>query len=112
VLCGGGDPLHVILEGVGKFSMEQGCKAYSNFAVLQANRSVMSNVTQKKGDFLSQVPLQHERCEELGITFNMTTLPVDTPYKKVITHFDDFKYASKKVIDLESSRNKSRETTV
>jgi hypothetical protein len=28
-------------------------------------------------------------------------MPIDTPYKRLLTHFDDLKYASKKVSDLE-----------
>ena len=61
----------------------------------------MSNEISKKGDFLSHVPLQYECCEELGVNLKLFDFPVGTPYKKVFTHFDDFKYASKKVSDLE-----------
>jgi hypothetical protein len=91
----------VTIAGVGKFSMEQGCKAYSDPIALQTNRIVVSNETSKPGDFPSQVPLQYECCEELGVNLKLFDFLVGTPYKKVFTHFDDFKYASKKVSDLE-----------
>jgi hypothetical protein len=93
--------MDVTTVGVGKFSMRQGCKAYSDSTVLQTNFIVRSNETSKIGDFLSQVTLQYECCEELGVDLKWFDMPIDTPYKRVLTHFDDFKYASKKVSDLE-----------
>jgi hypothetical protein len=35
------------------------------------------------------------------VNLKLFDFPVGTPYKKVFTHSDDFKYASKKVSDLE-----------
>jgi hypothetical protein len=100
-LCGKDDPMDVTIVGVGKFSMRQGCKAYGDTTVLRTNLLVRSNETCKKGDFLSQVPLQYECCEELGVDLKWFDMPIDTPYKRVLTHFDELKYASKKVSDLE-----------
>ena len=85
VLCGKDDPMDVTVVGVGKFSMRQGRKAYSDSTVLQTNLIVMSNETSKKGDFLSQVPLQYECCEELGVDLKLFDMPMDTPYTRVGT---------------------------
>ena len=53
-----------------------------------------------KGDLISQVPLQYDCCEELGIQVNLSKLAMDLTYGRSVSHLDDMKYASKKVSDL------------
>jgi len=56
--------------------------------------------TQIKGDLLSQVTLQYDCCEELGIRVNLSKLTMDLTYRKTVSHLNGLKHASKKVSDL------------
>ena len=53
------------------------------------------------GIFLSQVPLQHDCCDELGVTFNHSGFSLETPHKNIIAHLNDLQHTSKKVSELE-----------
>ena len=96
------DPLlDVNIVRIGKLSIKSGCKGYSSSAVLQAREIDVSNATLKGGDLLSQVPLQHDCCEELRVTPNLSGFTLETPHKNIISHLNDLRYASKKVSELE-----------
>jgi hypothetical protein len=39
--------------------------------------------------------------EELGVTFNHSGSSLDVPYKCILSHLSDLKYAGRKMSDLE-----------
>jgi hypothetical protein len=90
----------VSLKGVGKLQVHPGCKEYGNTAILYGSSMVGNISTQIKGDLLSQVTIQYDCCEELGIWVNLSELTVDLTYRKTVSHLNDLKYASKTVSDL------------
>jgi hypothetical protein len=100
ILCHNGNPADVSLKGIGKLQVHPGCKGYDTTAILYGNSNVGNVSTQLKGDLISQVPLQYDCCEELGIQVNLSKLTMDLTYRKTVSHLDDLKYASKKVSDL------------
>lgn len=101
VLCKSGPPIDVSIMRVGKLSIRSGCKGYSASAILQATDTGLGNATLEGGDLLSQVPLQHECCEELGVTLNLSALTLEVSHQNIISHLTDLRYASKKVSELE-----------
>jgi hypothetical protein len=101
ILCNEQDPTDVILGGVGKLHINTGCKGYTTTALLQTSLTITGNSTLKGGDLLTQIPLQYDCCEELGIKFNISNLPLELKFKETVSHLDDFKYASFKISELE-----------
>jgi hypothetical protein len=94
------NPVDVNFKGVGKLQIHAVCKGYGATAILYSNSNVGNTSTRVKGDIISQVTLQHDCCEELGVQINLSKLTMDLAYKKTVSHLDDLKYASKKVSDL------------
>lgn len=90
-----------MVKGVGKITISPGCKGYSVTAVLQANSLIVSNITKGGGSIISRIPLQYDCCEELGVRFNLSHVSLHVTHKRIISHFDDLRYASKKISDLE-----------
>jgi hypothetical protein len=68
--------------------------------VLYSDSIVDNSSTQIKGDLLSQITLQHDCCEELGMPVNLSTLSLDLAYRKTASHLNDLRQASKKVSEL------------
>ena len=101
ILCRDRQPTDVNLVGVGKLPLLLGCRGHSVSVMLQPQNVMMSNTTLTGGDLLSQIPLQHDCCEELGVAFNLTGLALEIPHRYVVRHLDELRYASKKVVDLE-----------
>jgi len=100
ILCQNENPVDVNFKGIGKLQIYKGCKGYGATAILHSSFNIGSANTRIKGDFLSQVTLQYDCCEELGMQINLSRLIMDLTYKKTVSHLDDLKYASKKVSDL------------
>ena len=67
ILCQNENPVDVTLRGVGKLHIQTGCKGYSITTILYSNVEAGTTSTRVKGDFLSQVTLQYDCCEELGM---------------------------------------------
>jgi hypothetical protein len=91
----------ISLEVVGKLSIRIGCKWYVVSAVLQASKVIISNTALKGGYLLSQIPLQHDCCEELAVAFNLSGLSLEITHKNIVPQLDDLRYASRKVSDWE-----------
>jgi hypothetical protein len=53
-LWGEGEPVDTVLQGVGKLRINFGCKGFTTSVLLQASCTVMSDVTVKGGDLLTQ----------------------------------------------------------
>jgi hypothetical protein len=87
----------VSLKGIGKLQVHPGCKVYGTTAILYGYSNVDSVSTQRKGDLISQVPLQYDCCKELGIQVNLSKLTTDLTYRKTVSHLHDLKYASNKI---------------
>jgi hypothetical protein len=105
VLCKSGPPMDISIIRIGKLSIRSGCRGYSASAILQAKDTGQSNATLEGVDLLSQVPLQHECCEELGVALKLSGLTLEVPHKNIISHLNDLRYASKKVSELEIELN-------
>jgi hypothetical protein len=90
----------VKFKGVGKLQIHRVCKGYGANAILYSNSNVGNTSTRVKGDFLFQVTLQYDCCEELGVQIKLSKLTLDLAYKKIVSHLDELKYASKKVSDM------------
>ena len=101
ILCNDKEPIDVVLKGVGKLSIDSGCKGYSTSAVLQTSTTVPSNSSLKGGDLLTQIPLKFDCCEEMSIKLNVSHVPLDIKSKQLVSHLDDLRYASFKVSELE-----------
>jgi hypothetical protein len=100
ILCQNENPTDVTLKGVGKLQIQTGCKGYGATAILYRSSDVGNTSTRVKGDFLSQVTLHYDCCEELGMQISLSKLSMDPSYHKTVSHLDDLKYASKKVSEL------------
>lgn len=77
ILCNEKEPVDITLQGIGKLHINSGCKGYSTSALLQTSFTVVSNSSLKEGDLLTQIPLQYDCCEELGIKYNISNLSID-----------------------------------
>jgi len=100
ILCYENNPVDVHLKGVGKLQIHPGCKGYSA-SILLYGSSIVGNVSaQITGDLLSQINLQYDCCEELGVKVNFSQLPVEIAYKKTVSHLEDLRSARTKVSDL------------
>jgi hypothetical protein len=86
VLCTDKEPTEITLKGVGKVGLKAECKGYSI-------RSI------KGEDILSRGQLDSECLEKLKLHFNSSNIPI----KHVVSHFDDLKYASHKMSELEKA---------
>jgi len=94
------DPADIVLKGVGKLQIHMGCKGYGATAILYSSVNVNSTSTPVSGDFLSQVTLPYDCCEELSRQINLSTLSIYLAYHKTVSHLDDLKYASRKLSEL------------
>jgi hypothetical protein len=100
ILCCDKNPLDLIITGVGKITLNAGCKGYSSFALLQTSVIVKAK-SMKKEDILSKVNFNIDCLEELGIRFNTSSSPINLEFKHVASHFDDLRHASYKISELE-----------
>ena len=101
ILCRNRQHIDVNLVGVGRLSVLAGCKGYRVSVVLQANSVMISNATLTGGDLLSQAPLQHDCCDELGVAFNLTGISLDISHRHAVPLLDGLRYPSKKISDIE-----------
>ena len=101
ILCRDKQPTDVNLVGVGRLSLSPGCKGYSVSVVLHTSNVITSGTTLAGGDSLSQIPLQYDCCEELGVAVKLTALSLEIPQKHVVQHLDDLSYTCRKVSELE-----------
>ena len=83
ILCQNENPVDVNFKGVGKLQIYKGCKGYGATAILYSSFNIGNTSTRVKGDFLSQVTLQYDCCEELGMKINLSKLTMDLTYKKL-----------------------------
>jgi hypothetical protein len=99
-LCPNGNPIDITVRGTGKLYVHPGCKGYSTTAILYGSVTINNSSTFVKGDFLSQVTVQYDCCEEAGVRVNLSQLTLDLPYARKFAHLDDLKYTSKSVSDI------------
>ena len=100
ILCQNENPVHVTFRGVGKLQIRAGCKGYDTTAILYGSSDIGNTSARVQGDFLSQVTLQYDCCEELGTRINLSKLSMDLIYHKTVSHLDDLKYANIMVSEL------------
>jgi hypothetical protein len=74
VICTEKETSEITLTGIGKLSINTGCKGYTAFAVLQTSLTLKVNSSIKGEDVLSQIPLKFDCCKELGFKFNVNSL--------------------------------------
>jgi len=67
---------------VGKLQIRTGCKGYGTMAILYSSSDVDDTSTRVIGNFLSQVTLQYDCCEELGMQINLRKLSMELTYHK------------------------------
>ena len=91
ILCQNENPTDVTLRGVGQLQIQTGCQGYGATAILYSSSEVGNTSTRVKGDFLSQVTLQYDCWEELGMQINLSKLSMDLTYHKTASHLDDLK---------------------
>jgi hypothetical protein len=96
ILCNNEHLVDVSTKGKGTLQAQPGCKGYSTTAILYGNFNAGNVTTQMKGDLISQVPLQYDCCEDLGIHVNLSKLTMDLAYKRTVSHLDNMKYATRK----------------
>jgi len=84
-LCQNENPVDVNFKGVGKLQIYKGCKGYGATAILYSYSSfnIGNTSTRVKWDILSQVTLQYDCCEELGMKIKLSKLTMDLTYKKL-----------------------------
>jgi hypothetical protein len=68
-------------------------KGYSSFALLQSS-VIVKPKAMKKEDILSQIHLDLDCLEELGIRFNTNNLPIKLDIQHVASDLYDLKHAS------------------
>jgi len=100
ILCHNNNPVDIHLKCVGKLQEYPGCKGYSTSTLLYGSSIVGNTSAQITGDLVSQIDLQYACCKELGVKVNFSQLPVEVVYRKTVTHLDDLRYASRKLLDL------------
>ena len=100
IVCPNGNPIDITVRGTGKLYIYPGCKGYSTTAILYGSVTINNASTIVKGDFLSQVTIQYDCCDEAGIRINLSQLTLDLPHPRKIAHLDDLRYASKRVSDI------------
>ena len=66
------EPVVTVLEGVASCELTLGAKDLPLSVLLDANCTVMSDVTLKVGYLLTQNPTQSDRCEEFGLKVNIS----------------------------------------
>jgi len=85
LLCQTGNPVDITFRGVGKLQIRAGCKGYGTAAILYSLSEVGNTSACVNGDLLSQVTLQYDCCEELGMQINLSKLSMDLTYHKTVT---------------------------
>jgi hypothetical protein len=100
LLCNNKDPLDVTLIGVGKITLNSGCKGYSSMALLQTSGLVKAKDVRKE-DIISRIQIDLDCLEEIGIRFNTSNSPIDLEFRHVASHLDDLNHASYKISELE-----------
>lgn len=50
---------------------------------------------------MSRVNLEYDCCEELGMKFNISSILLNSNFKHIVSHLDDFKIASHMVSEVE-----------
>jgi hypothetical protein len=104
VLCNDRNPLDMTLTGVGKITLNSGCKGHSSFALLQSSVLVKAK-SMKKEDIVSRVNFDFDCLQKLGIRFNTSNSPINLEFKHEASHLDDLKHASYKISELEKEIN-------
>jgi len=66
-----------VLKAVGELRINCGCKVFTTSLLLQASCTVISNVTLKVGDLLTQIPAQQDCCEKSVLQSNIVHLSSD-----------------------------------
>ena len=100
ILCDNNIPVDVRLKDIGKLQVYPGCKGYSTSTLLHGSSIVGNTSAQITEDLVSQIDLQYAFCKKLGVKVNFSQLPVEVVSRKTVTHLDNLKYASRKVLDL------------
>jgi hypothetical protein len=94
------DPVDITLNGVGKISLNTGCKGYTSFAFLQASTKVKAKRVRGE-DLLSQIPIDIDCLEDLGIPSNISIASINLNFKHIVSHLDHLKHAGYKISELE-----------
>jgi hypothetical protein len=101
ILCPEKEPVHIVLRGTGKLSIQSGCKGYSQTAFLTTQNNIQVNIS-RHGDLLSKVESQFECCEQFSTSINLSHVELDMKFKHVVTYMEDLKFASYKISELEN----------
>jgi hypothetical protein len=104
VLCSKHDPIDFTLTGVGKLSLNVGCKGYTSFAFLQTSTKVKSGNI-KGEDLLSRIPIDIDCLEQIGIHSKISIASINLEFRHIASHIDDLKHASYKISELEEAIN-------
>jgi hypothetical protein len=92
--------MDVTLTGTGKLSIQSNCKGYISTALLATTSDITVNNSKYGGDLLSKVGSRFECCEDLGITSNLSHIELNMKLKHIVSHVEDFKYASFKISEV------------
>jgi hypothetical protein len=100
ILCTDRDPVDVALTGVGKLTLDAGCKGYTSIAFMQTKVKVKAKGI-KGEDLFSQIPLDIDCLEAIGLHSNLSISSIKLDFRRVVSHVDDLKHASYKISELE-----------
>jgi hypothetical protein len=101
ILCSEKPPIDVTVSGIGKLSLQEGCKGFGRSAHFR-NRPVLNvNSQGYESDFLSMVDLRYDCCEDLKVKDNLSAIQLNASFRHIVTHLDDLKLASHKVSEIE-----------
>jgi len=76
------EPVDTVLHGAGNLRINSGCKVFTTSVLLQISCTVMSDVTLKGADLLTQNCSQQDCCLGLGLKLNISQLCVDVKGKQ------------------------------
>ena len=90
------------MSGVGKLGISADSKSYGKSALFQAHSILDVSNPGYESDFISRVHLEYDCCEEQNVKFNISTLPLNSSFKHIVSHLDDLKIASHRISDVEN----------
>jgi hypothetical protein len=98
ILCTDKPPVDVIVSRVGKLGISTDCKGYRKSALFQTHSVLDVSNPGYESDFMFRVHLEYDCCEELNVKFNISTIHLNNSFKHIVSHLDDLKIASHRIL--------------
>jgi len=98
ILCSKQEPTDIESEGTGRLGLHSNCKAYGARVLIQAQRVVSFNNSEK--DIIPPLSLDYDCCNFVGKNVNLTDIQLELPLKNLANRLDYLRLVSQKVDEV------------